>query len=81
MVIIVAISVVLFSNNKQEEAFIMATYIVGIEVFLRMVKGAPLLETGKYTTIILLFIGLYNGLYFSLRLCVTSVQMLDIPYQ
>ena len=61
LVIIVAISVVLFSNNKQEEAFIMATYIVGIEVFLRMVKGAPLFETGKYTTIILLFIGLFIG--------------------
>tara|TARA_R110002074_G_scaffold355739_3_gene527771 strand:+ start:1496 stop:2812 length:1317 start_codon:yes stop_codon:yes gene_type:complete len=61
LVIIIAISVVLFSNNKYEEAFIMATYLVGIEVFLRMVKGAPLFETGKYTTIILLFIGLFIG--------------------
>tara|TARA_R110000787_G_scaffold184181_5_gene296069 strand:+ start:16481 stop:17800 length:1320 start_codon:yes stop_codon:yes gene_type:complete len=61
ILILTSISVVFFSNNKNEEAFIMSAYIVGIEVFLRMVKGAPLFETGKYITITLLFIGLIVG--------------------
>tara|TARA_R110001632_G_scaffold97231_2_gene203720 strand:+ start:5631 stop:6950 length:1320 start_codon:yes stop_codon:yes gene_type:complete len=61
ILILIAISVVLISNNKNEEAFIMSAYIVGIEVFLRMVKGAPLFETGKYITITLLLIGLIVG--------------------
>ena len=61
LTILVAISIVFFSNNKNEEAFILSAYIVGVEVFLRMVKGAPLFETGKYITIVLLFIGLIVG--------------------
>ncbi|MFY0631055.1 MAG: O-antigen ligase family protein [Flavobacteriaceae bacterium] len=56
-----AIVAVIASGNKKEEAFIIASYIVGLEVFLRMVKGAPLFETGKYSVIIVLFIGLVIG--------------------
>ncbi|MEQ6123922.1 O-antigen ligase family protein [Pseudotenacibaculum sp. MALMAid0570] len=61
IIVAVCVSIVLFSDNRNEEAFIIAAYIVGLEVFLRMIKGAPLFETGKYTTIIVLFLGLING--------------------
>ena len=61
LIIAGAIGTAIFSGNKREEAFIIASYVVGLEVFLRMVKGAPLFETGKYTVIIILLIGLVIG--------------------
>lgn len=61
LIIATCLGVVLISGNKKEEAFIIASYVVGLEVFLRMVKGAPLFETGKYTIIIILLIGLITG--------------------
>ncbi|MBL4604349.1 MAG: hypothetical protein JKY02_01385, partial [Flavobacteriaceae bacterium] len=61
MAVGVSVLLVLFSGNKKEEAFIIASYVVGLEVFLRMIKGAPLFEVGKYTVIVLLLIGLVSG--------------------
>ncbi len=61
IIIIACVAAVLFSDNRNEEAFIIAAYVVGLEVFLRMIKGAPLFETGKYTTIVILFLGMVNG--------------------
>lgn len=61
LILLVVFIVVISSGNKKEEAFIMAAYVVGIEVFLRMIKGAPLFETGKYLTIVILVIGLIIG--------------------
>lgn len=61
LMIVGAIGFVAFSGNKKEEAFIISSYVVGLEVFLRMIKGAPLFETGKYTVILILFLGLIIG--------------------
>lgn len=61
LVLIFAMIVTVFSENKNEEAFLLASYLVGAEVFLRMTKGAPLFETGKYSVIAVLLIGLVVG--------------------
>lgn len=49
------------SNNENEEALIFAAYIVGIEVFLRMTRGAISYEIGKYSLMIFLLIGSLIG--------------------
>ena len=61
LAIILALGITVFSENKNEEAFLLASYIVGVEVFLRMTKGAPLFETGKYVVSLILLIGLVVG--------------------
>ncbi len=49
------------SQNKDEEAFMFAAYIVGAEVFIRMIGGFVLYETGKYAVILYLIMGLLFG--------------------
>jgi hypothetical protein len=61
LVLLAAIGTVIITANKNEEAFLLSSYIVGVEVFLRMTKGAPLFETGKYSIILLLALGLVLG--------------------
>ncbi len=61
LIITLCVAVVLFSGNKNEEAFVIAGYLIGLEVLLRMIKGSPLFETGKYSVIIVLFIGMMIG--------------------
>jgi O-antigen ligase len=46
------------SKNQNEEAFLFASYIVGAEVFIRMIGGFVLYETGKYAVAIYLILGL-----------------------
>jgi uncharacterized protein (DUF697 family) len=60
-VILAAVGLAIFSSNRNEESLLLAAYIVGVEVFLRMTKGAPLFETGKYSIILLLTLGLLLG--------------------
>lgn len=55
------IAVLFFSNNEKEEASIFSAYIVGAEVFLRMTDGYISYETGKYSVIIFLILGIFTG--------------------
>ena len=52
-----------FKNaNKNDEALFAAAYMTGAEVFFRMTGGAIFYETGKYSIIFFLFLGmLYRG--------------------
>lgn len=62
-IIIVAASlwIIIISKNKNEEALIMSSYIVGAEVFIRMVNGFILYETGKYAVLLFLTVGFFVG--------------------
>jgi hypothetical protein len=46
-------------QNRNNEALIVAAYVAGSEVFLRMTGGNPLYEISKYGVIVFLFIGMY----------------------
>ena len=60
-VVLLAIGITIITANKNEEAFMLSSYLVGVEVFLRMTKSAPLFETGKYSVIMILIIALVFG--------------------
>lgn len=49
------------NNNKNEEAFLFASYIVGAEIFIRMIGGFIFYETGKYAVILYLVLGMLLG--------------------
>lgn len=53
--------VVLTSSNHREEALMISSYVVGVEVFLRMIKGAISYETGKYGILLFLLMGMLVG--------------------
>ena len=61
LIVAACVVLVLIEGNNNEQAFILAAYMCGVEVFLRMIKGAPLFETGKYSIILILFLGLLFG--------------------
>ncbi|MBP2283022.1 hypothetical protein H4V97_001340 [Flavobacterium sp. CG_23.5] len=46
-------------QNRNNEALIVAAYVVGSEVFLRMTGGNPLYEITKYGVMVFIFIGMY----------------------
>lgn len=46
-------------QNKNNEALMVAAYVVGSEVFLRMTGGNPLYEISKYAVMLFVFIGMY----------------------
>lgn len=52
---------IIIKKNRSEEAFIFASYIAAAEVFIRMSKGMILYETGKYSVILFLFVGIFVG--------------------
>lgn len=61
-VIVIGLIYLLKTSNKNNEVLILAGYVVGIEVFLRMTGGAFINEYGKYTVILFLFLGIiYSG--------------------
>ena len=50
------------NKNRNNEALMAAAYFAGAEIFLRMTNGVIFYETGKYTVILFLFIGmLFKG--------------------
>ncbi|WP_208889000.1 O-antigen ligase family protein, partial [Polaribacter sejongensis] len=49
------------SKNRNEEAFLFASYLVGGEIFLRMIGGTILYETGKYGVALFLLLGIFLG--------------------
>lgn len=61
MIFIIFVPLVVISKNKNEEALLFASYIVGAEVFIRMVNGFILYETGKYGVILFLLLGFFYG--------------------
>lgn len=58
-IFIVGFFYVLKKQNKHNEALMVAAYIVGSEVFLRMTQGNPLYEISKYGVIFFIFLGMY----------------------
>jgi hypothetical protein len=50
---------VLVKGNKNNEALMAAAYISGAEVFYRMTGGMLFYETGKYTVIIFIILGMF----------------------
>ncbi|MFE3871867.1 O-antigen ligase family protein [Flavobacterium sp. ZS1P70] len=46
-------------QNRNNEALVVAAYVVGSEVFLRMTGGNPLYEISKYGVMVFLFMGMY----------------------
>ena len=52
---------IIFKNNRNEEAFLFASYISAAEVFIRMSKAMILYETGKYSVILFLLLGIFVG--------------------
>jgi hypothetical protein len=50
-------------QNRNNEALIVAAYVVGSEVFLRMTGGNPLYEISKYGVMVFLVLGMfYSGM-------------------
>jgi hypothetical protein len=47
------------TQNRNNEALVVAAYIVGSEVFLRMTGGNPLYEISKYGVIVFILLGMY----------------------
>jgi hypothetical protein len=47
------------NQNRNNEALIIAAYVVGSEVFLRMTSGNPLYEISKYGVMVFILIGMY----------------------
>ena len=58
-IFIVGTFYIIKKQNKNNEALIVAAYVVGSEVFLRMTGGNPLYEISKYGVIVFIFIGMY----------------------
>jgi len=50
---------VIKTQNKKNEALMVAAYVVGSEVFLRMTGGNPLYEIAKYGVMVFIFMGMY----------------------
>ncbi len=58
-IIILGAYYIIKKQNQNNEALIVAAYIVGSEVFLRMTNGNPLYEISKYGVMVCVFIGMY----------------------
>ncbi|MFY0604296.1 MAG: O-antigen ligase family protein [Flavobacteriaceae bacterium] len=60
-IVVVGVLTIISSKNMREEALMFAGYMVGAEVFLRMIRGNILYETGKYSVLLFLIIGIVVG--------------------
>jgi hypothetical protein len=61
--LLVGVIWVVRNQNKNEEVLIVAAYIVGSEVFLRMTGGNPNHEFSKYAVMFLMALGMYLSGY------------------
>ncbi len=66
-------------QNKNNEALIVAAYVVGSEVFLRMTHGNPLYEISKYGVMVFIFIGMYYSGFSKGAIPYWSFLMLLVP--
>ena len=57
--LILLIFFVIGNKNRNNEALLAAGYMAGAEVFFRMTKATVFWETGKYSVILFLLIGMY----------------------
>jgi hypothetical protein len=57
-ILLVGFIIIIVSGNKNEEALMISGYLVGVEVFLRMIKGVISYETGKYGVVLFLITGM-----------------------
>ena len=55
---VLPILLIVSANNRNEEAFLFASYIAGAEIFIRMIHGTILYETGKYGVALFLLLGI-----------------------
>jgi hypothetical protein len=61
-ILVYGIYYIIKTQNRNNEALVMASYAVGVEVLLRMTDGMLINEFGKYSVMLFLFIGmLYKG--------------------
>jgi hypothetical protein len=51
--------IIVRTQNKNNEALMVAAYVVGSEVFLRMTQGNPLYEISKYGVIVYILMGMF----------------------
>lgn len=58
-ILLAGITWMLRSKNKNNEALLISSYIVGVEVFLRMTGGNPIHELSKYLVIVFLVFGMF----------------------
>ncbi len=58
-IFIVGAYYIIKTQNKHSEAMIVAAYVVGSEVFLRMTGGNPTYEISKYGVMVFIFMGMY----------------------
>lgn len=61
VIIGIAVLTIITSKNRGEEALLFSGYIVGAEVFLRMTGGLFFHETGKYSVLLFLILGVSVG--------------------
>ena len=62
LILLLGVYFIVKTSNKNNEVLMVAAYIVGAEVFLRMSGGALLYEFGKYGVMIFILIGMfYSG--------------------
>ncbi len=60
-IVLIPLYFIFNSKNENEEALLFAAYIVGAEVYTRMIGGFVFYETGKYVVILFLLIGMFIG--------------------
>jgi O-antigen ligase len=61
VVLLLPLVLIYKTNNRNEEALLFSSYIVGAEVLFRMVGGLILYESGKFFVIIFLILGIIFG--------------------
>lgn len=57
----IGVFIIIKEKNKNEEALLMSSYLVGVEVFLRMIKSGISYELGKYGVLLFLLLGMFVG--------------------
>ena len=58
-ILIIGAYYIIKKQNKNNEALMVAAYVVGSEVFLRMTGGNPLYEISKYAVMVSVLMGMY----------------------
>ncbi|WP_338646003.1 O-antigen ligase family protein [Flavobacterium sp. KS-LB2] len=58
-IFILGLYYIIKNQNRNNEALVVAAYVVGSEVFLRMTGGNPLYEISKYGVIVFILFGMY----------------------
>lgn len=91
LVLVYGVFSIINNKDRNNEALYFAAYCVGIEVFLRMTKGILFYETGKYTVILFLILGMfYRGInkqagyyfiYMLLLLPAIIITMQDLSHE